>query len=71
MFHNIFEKLKNKSKKILPEIIADIHEKNSLILSELANSREIGLEIKHLEIGDYLIGEIIIERKKNKIFFFI
>ncbi len=63
MFHNIFEKLKTKqTNKPKPKIIADIHEKNSLIFSELAN-KEISLEIISLKIGDYLIGDIIIERK--------
>jgi len=75
MFHNIFKKIRkltNSSKKQYPLIIADIHEKNSLVISELANKtnnettktdNKIKLEIKLLKIGDYLIGDIIIERK--------
>ena len=64
-FINPFSKTKrkSKSKKTKPRIIADIHEKNSLIISELHSSNQINLEIKHLKIGDYLIGKTIIERK--------
>lgn len=65
MFHNIFDKLrkKKKSKKKPIKIIVDIHEKDSLIIAELKSNKEIELEIKSLKIGDYLIGETIIERK--------
>ncbi|MDP2925633.1 MAG: ERCC4 domain-containing protein [Nanoarchaeota archaeon] len=64
MFHNIFEKLKSiKENKQKPRIIADIHEKDSLVLAELKYSNEIILEIVSLEIGDYLIQDTIIERK--------
>ena len=66
MFHNIFEKLKlrkKKSKKQKPKIIIDIHEKNSLILSELKSSNEAELQITSLKIADYIIGKIAIERK--------
>jgi Fanconi anemia group M protein len=65
MLHNIFEQLKkrkNKAKK-LPLIIADIHEKDSMILAELKSNKDINLSIKSLKIGDYLIGKTIIERK--------
>ena len=62
-FHNIFKIIKRKSKKQKPIIIADIHEKNSLILTELHENKNIKLEIKSLKIGDYLIGKTIIERK--------
>ena len=64
--HDIF---KNKSQsstkaenKIKPKILADIHEKNSLVL---ANLIELGadVEIQSLEIGDYIINNIAIERK--------
>ena len=60
---NIFKsKTKETKKQTKPKIICDIHEKNSMILSNLI---ELGAEIeeKNLQIGDYLIGEIIIERK--------
>lgn len=60
------ESRKNLKEKIKPLIIADIHEKNSLILGELTekqNKKEIELAINSLKIGDYLIGNTIIERK--------
>ncbi len=65
MFHNIFKKIKEtlKSKKIVPTIVADIHEKNSLVISELASSDNINLETRPLKIGDYIIGDVAIERK--------
>lgn len=43
-------------------LIADIREKNSLIISELV-SKGIEVELKHLLVADYLIGDIAIERK--------
>ena len=59
---NIYE---NKKKKQIekPVIIADIHEKNSLVLAELYSDKDITLAINNLKIGDYLIGDTIIERK--------
>lgn len=71
MFHNIFEKLKirkRKKQKPRPRIIADMHEKNSLVLSELKSNKDIDLEIKSIKIGDYLIGATIIERKTTSDF---
>tara|TARA_Y100000034_G_scaffold97974_2_gene119833 strand:+ start:3236 stop:3913 length:678 start_codon:yes stop_codon:yes gene_type:complete len=66
-FLNPFSKLKPRKKKTklkqIPLIIADVHEKNSLIISELKSNNQIALEIKSLKIGDYLIGKTIIERK--------
>jgi len=62
MFNKIFSRKKIKS-KLKPKIIADTHEKNSLIISELHSNKDVELEIKSLKIGDYLIGDIIIERK--------
>ena len=63
-FLNPFIKKSRKSKpKPTPLVIADIHEKNSLILSELKSSTQVKLQIKSLKIGDYLIGKTIIERK--------
>lgn len=61
--YNIFKKIKRKKSKEIPCIISDVHEKNSLIISELKSSNQIRLEIKSLKIGDYLIGKTIIERK--------
>lgn len=64
MLYNIFDKIsRKKSKKKKPLIIADIHEKDSSILSELKSNQDIALEIKSLKIGDYLIGNTVIERK--------
>ena len=50
-----------KSKQRL-SLVADVHEKNSLIFAELVN---LGMEIEleKLEVGDYVIKDIIIERK--------
>lgn len=65
MLHDIFKKIKKVIKnrqKSIPKIIADIHEKNSLVIPELYNSK-IKPEIKALKIADYLIGDIAIERK--------
>jgi len=62
-FHNIFSKKQEKKIKVKSaKIIVDIHEKNSLVL---ANLIELGAEteIKSLEIGDYIVGNVIIERK--------
>lgn len=61
--HNIFKLTKKQKKKPKPTIVADIHEKNSLILAELHENKNVKLEIKSLKIGDYLIGKTIIERK--------
>jgi ERCC4-type nuclease len=64
MIHDIFS---TKQKKQIKEenkikVIADIHEKNSLVIPTLI---ELGAEVesKSLEIGDYLINNIAIERK--------
>ena len=71
-FINPFAKTNKKSKKtntkIIPTIIADVHEKNSLIISELKSNKDINLDIKPLKIGDYLIGKTIIERKTTNDF---
>jgi len=71
MLHNIFETRKRKSnnnQKEKPKIIADIHEKDSMILAELKHNQDIELNIQSLKIGDYLIGNIIIERKTTNDF---
>jgi len=62
---NIFSSKQKKQKESAskkPTLIADIHEKNSLVLSNL---HELGaeLQIAGLKIGDYQINNIIIERK--------
>ncbi len=66
MLYDIFAKITKKRKKkqdIKPKIIVDIHEKDSLIFSELSSNQDIETEMKHLKVGDYLIGNTIIERK--------
>lgn len=46
-----------------PKIIADIREKNSLVIAEMINLG-INVELKHLNLADYLISEdIAVERK--------
>ena len=64
MFENIFSKSKaeEKAEKEKPVITVDIHEKNSLVLAELI-SLGAKLDIQKLEVGDYIINDIIIERK--------
>jgi ERCC4-type nuclease len=70
MFHNIFSKkqIKTNQNKVKPRIIADIHEKDSMIFSELKSNQDIELTIQPLKIGDYLIEDIIIERKTTRDF---
>jgi ERCC4-type nuclease len=69
MFHNIFSKKEiKKAYKPKVEIIADIHEKDSMILAELKHNPDIELTIQQLKVGDYLIGDIIIERKTTNDF---
>jgi len=66
MLYNIFSKKKkinqepsnNKNNKI----IIDIHEKNSLVPSYL-QEMQAEIEFKSLKVGDYIISDIVIERK--------
>lgn len=44
------------------KVIADLHEKNSLVASELV-SLGVNADFQHLKVADYLIGNIAIERK--------
>jgi Fanconi anemia group M protein len=67
MLYDIFKKTRKKIPK-RARIIADAHEKNSLVLSELKSSDSIVLEIKSLKIADYLIGNTAIERKTTNDF---
>lgn len=64
MFENIFSKAEKQSEKQKQKIkiIADVHEKNSMVIAELT---ALGAEIeqKKLEVGDYIVSSIIIERK--------
>lgn len=64
MFHNIFSRKKEKIKE-KPRILADIHEKNSMVIAELNSADEASIELASLKIGDYLIGECVIERKTS------
>ena len=58
---NIFSnKIEEKNPKL--RIISDLHEKNSLVASELV-SFGVGVEFQHLKVADYIIGNIAIERK--------
>ncbi len=61
-FFNIFSKKPLKKENPKQKIIIDNREKNSLVISELIvlNNK---IEFKQLDIADYLIGEIAIERK--------
>ena len=71
MFYNPFakkEKRKSSKKIIKPKIFADIHEKDSSILAELISNKEIETKIISLKIGDYLIGNTIVERKTTSDF---
>lgn len=48
-------------------IIVDKREKNSLVISELIK-RKIAIEMKQLPIGDYVIGDVVFERKTKSDF---
>jgi ERCC4-type nuclease len=63
--HNIFSKSKKKEKTLPPpktNIIIDTREKQSLIAAELLE-KEAHIAFEKLDIGDYIIGDTIIERK--------
>ncbi|MBS3099775.1 hypothetical protein J4463_00990 [Candidatus Pacearchaeota archaeon] len=66
MFENIFEKSEKRKLEEQdldkPEILIDDREKNALVASELVR---LGCQINfvHLEVGDYIVKEVIIERK--------
>jgi ERCC4-type nuclease len=63
MFNNIFRKTKAKKKTIIkPHIIADHREKNSLVIPTL-HELGIDVDIKELKVGDFQIGQTLIERK--------
>ncbi len=55
-----FDKIKKEPNQ--NTIIVDSREKNSLVLSYL-REKNAKCEIKKLDVGDYIIGEVIIERK--------
>lgn len=63
MFHDIFKKPKKKNKlQPKPKVIADHREKNSLVIPNL-HKLNIDVEIKNLKVGDFQIGNTIVERK--------
>lgn len=62
MIHDIFSKKKKETTIKASKIIIDIHEKNSLVPAFLKESK-LDIEFQGLSTGDYLIRDIIIERK--------
>lgn len=61
---NIFSKKieENKEPEEKIKIIADNREKNSLVISELI-SRNIDVKMEQLEVADFLVKDVAIERK--------
>jgi ERCC4-type nuclease len=61
---NIFSKTNIKLKKELKKekIIIDYREKNCMVFSELVKNN-LDIEFKELKIGDYIVKDIVIERK--------
>lgn len=61
---NIFSHKESKPLKIeeKPKIIVDIHEKNSLVISEII-SLGMDIDFQSLKVGDYIVKGIIVERK--------
>lgn len=64
MFHDIFKKKSEREKKPKQQakILVDSREKNSLVPAILSKL-QADYEFKHLEVADYLINNIAIERK--------
>lgn len=62
-FQEIFKPEKSEEQeKVKPVIVADHREKNSLVISELVHlGAQVNLE--HLEVADFLISNVAIERK--------
>ena len=58
---------KKENTNIYKKIIADIREKESGVVQELV-SRGYFVELKSLDVGDYIVGEWVIERKTVKDF---
>jgi len=58
-----YKKSSNNISHTLPRLIVDTREKNSLVISELIAKKEAEIEFRQLEIGDYLVGGTVIERK--------
>jgi len=64
MFNGIFESKKavHKTSKQTSKVLVDIHEKNSLVPS-LLSKLNIDYEFVSLDVADYIINDIAIERK--------
>ena len=60
-FADIFSKSQLKEVE-KPKVIIDQREKNSLVPSEIIQNG-CKIEFKHLEVGDYLVNDVVIERK--------
>jgi len=61
-FFNIFSKTKEQKEIKKMPVIIDNREKNSLVASELIKLNN-KIQFEQLQIGDYIIGDIAIERK--------
>ncbi|MEK6848789.1 MAG: ERCC4 domain-containing protein [Nanoarchaeota archaeon] len=64
-FHNIFDKNNSDNSAIIKEkilITADYREKNSFVIAELFELN-IACDFKQLPIGDFIVKNIVIERK--------
>ncbi len=57
-----FKKIKETCPNPKIPIIVDSREKNSLVLANLLE-KKANVESKKLEVGDYLVGTVVIERK--------
>ncbi|MBM3234269.1 hypothetical protein FJZ19_04220 [Candidatus Pacearchaeota archaeon] len=62
MMLDIFSGKKEEKSEEKPIVVADIHEKNSLVISELFS---LGIQVKFekLDVADFLINSVAVERK--------
>ncbi|RMD67729.1 hypothetical protein D6817_00710 [Candidatus Pacearchaeota archaeon] len=60
-FFNIFSKGKPKRQRVA-KVVVDDREKNSLVPAELS-ALGAQVEFRHLAVGDYIVGNVAIERK--------
>lgn len=63
IFKSKSDNKKQNNSSPAPRIVVDTREKNSLVISELVHKNEAEIIFRQIEIGDYLIGDTIIERK--------
>jgi len=61
-FLSTTDQRRSNETEITPTIIADYKEKDSGVLQTLAE-RDVIIRLENLEVGDYVIGDYIIERK--------